>query len=136
MSIGDFITEIRQIRHWFGYGVDLLWIRVRLLRLDIVEQIRSIILLIAAMLSACMVFFLGIITLLFALNSFLSVTAKIWAFSIMALIFLLLLVILVICMIKLWRQQGHFMEETLQAMHEDFNYLHQHRLPKEKQHDK
>ncbi|MDF7676323.1 phage holin family protein [Neisseriaceae bacterium ESL0693] len=135
MSIGNFITEIRQLRHWFGYGAELLWIRVRLLRLDVVEQIRSVVLLIAATLGACMVFFLGIISLLFALNSLLSETARIWTFSGLAIGFLLVLLILIVCMIKLWRKQGRFMEETLEAMHDDFSYLHQRPLPREKHHD-
>lgn len=126
MSISNLLAEIRQFKNWFGYGGQLLWLRLRMMRLDVVEQIRSIILLIAAVLGICILFFLGIISLLFALNSFLSVQAKIWTFSGIAFLFLLLLLILLVFVVKLWRRQGSFMHDTLDAMHEDFQYLNHH----------
>lgn len=134
MKIGNLITEIHQFKFWFKYGGELFWIRLRLLRLDAVEQIRSIILLVAAISGICVLFFLGIISFLFMLNTMLSEEAKAWAFCGTTLFCLIASLILFIYIIKLWHKQGDFMKETLQSMHEDFNYLH-HPSSEEHRHD-
>ncbi|PIT23080.1 hypothetical protein BGI36_02980 [Snodgrassella communis] len=108
---------------WLTYGSELLWIRVRMLRLDAIAQLQSIIALLVLIMLAGLMFFLGFISLLFGLNTLLTPQAKIWVFFGIAILFLLLILLMSIAIIKLLRKQSQFMTETLAAMNEDINYL-------------
>ncbi|PIT19736.1 hypothetical protein BGI35_10010 [Snodgrassella communis] len=108
---------------WLTYGSELLWIRVRMLRLDAIAQLQSIIALLVLIMLAGLMFFLGFISLLFGLNTLLTSQAKIWVFFGIAILFLLLILLMSIAIIKLLRKQSQFMTETLAAMNEDINYL-------------
>ncbi|PIT06665.1 hypothetical protein BGI40_06730 [Snodgrassella communis] len=108
---------------WLTYGSELLWIRVRMLRLDAIAQLQSIITLLVLIMLAGLMFFLGFISLLFGLNTLLTPQAKIWVFFGIAILFLLLILLMSIAIIKLLRKQSQFMTETLAAMNEDINYL-------------
>ncbi|PIT45477.1 hypothetical protein BHC46_09820 [Snodgrassella alvi] len=108
---------------WLTYGSELLWIRVRMLRLDAIAQLQSIIILLVLIMLAGLMFFLGFISLLFGLNTLLTPQAKIWVFFGIAILFLLLILLMSIAIIKLLRKQSQFMTETLAAINEDINYL-------------
>ncbi|PIT11156.1 hypothetical protein BGI31_00410 [Snodgrassella communis] len=108
---------------WLTYGSELLWIRVRMLRLDAIAQLQSIIILLVLIMLAGLMFFLGFISLLFGLNTLLTPQAKIWVFFGIAILFLLLILLMSIAIIKLLRKQSQFMTETLAATNEDINYL-------------
>ena len=94
-----------------------------MLRLDAIEQIKSILLLITALLFTAVLFFLGFLTLLFALNVVLTPQAKIWTFFGIAGLFLLLIIILLVLIVKLWCKQSQFMTSTLNAISEDISLL-------------
>lgn len=117
------LSQWKQLKIWSEYGSRLLWVRLRMLRLDAIAQLRSIILLMAAVLLATVAFFLGFISLLFGLNSVLSPTAKIWVFFGLAAVFALGVIGLLWWVTRLWAQQGHFMEDTFQAMSEDWEHI-------------
>ncbi|MCP2040851.1 type VI protein secretion system component VasK [Neisseria sp. HSC-16F19] len=117
------LSQWKQLKIWSEYGSRLLWVRLRMLRLDAVAQLRSIILLVAAVLLATVAFFLGFISLLFGLNSVLTPEAKIWVFFGLAAAFALGVIALLWWVGRLWAQQGHFMEDTLQAMSEDLDHI-------------
>lgn len=123
MSISNFRRDLHQLKIWITYGSKLMWIRAQMLRLDAIAQIKSIVLLIFALIFSGIFFFLGFLTLLFALNSILSPQAKIWTFFGITGLLLLLIIIFGIFIIKLWQKQSQFMIETLSAINEDISYL-------------
>ncbi|MCO6526515.1 phage holin family protein [Snodgrassella sp.] len=123
MSLGNLGHDLRKLKIWLTYGSELLWIRVRMLRLDAIAQLQSIITLLVLIMLAGLMFFLGFISLLFGLNTLLTPQAKIWVFFGIAILFLLLILLMSIAIIKLLRKQNQFMTETLAAMNEDINYL-------------
>ncbi|WP_180295718.1 phage holin family protein [Snodgrassella communis] len=123
MSLGNLGHDLRKLKIWLTYGSELLWIRVRMLRLDAIAQLQSIIALLVLIMLAGLMFFLGFISLLFGLNTLLTPQAKIWVFFGIAILFLLLILLMSIAIIKLLRKQSQFMTETLAAMNEDINYL-------------
>ncbi|WP_239351389.1 phage holin family protein [Snodgrassella communis] len=123
MSLGNLGRDLRKLKIWLTYGSELLWIRVRMLRLDAIAQLQSIIALLVLIMLAGLMFFLGFISLLFGLNTLLTPQAKIWVFFGIAILFLLLILLMSIAIIKLLRKQSQFMTETLAAMNEDINYL-------------
>ncbi|MCO6508820.1 MAG: phage holin family protein [Snodgrassella sp.] len=123
MSLGNLGRDLRKLKIWLTYGSELLWIRVRMLRLDAIAQLQSIITLLVLIMLAGLMFFLGFISLLFGLNTLLTPQAKIWVFFGIAILFLLLILLMSIAIIKLLRKQSQFMTETLAAMNEDINYL-------------
>ncbi|WP_180296891.1 phage holin family protein [Snodgrassella communis] len=123
MSLGNLGHDLRKLKIWLTYGSELLWIRVRMLRLDAIAQLQSIIALLVLIMLAGLMFFLGFISLLFGLNTLLTSQAKIWVFFGIAILFLLLILLMSIAIIKLLRKQSQFMTETLAAMNEDINYL-------------
>lgn len=118
-----FSQQFKQFGIWLDHGGQLLWLRLRMLRLDAVAQVRSVVLLMAAVLVATVAFFLGFISLLFALNSVLAPGSKVVVFFGLAAVFLLVVVGLLWWVMRLWQQQGHFMDDTLAAMSEDMAYL-------------
>lgn len=123
MSIGNIGRDLRQLKIWLAYGSELLWIRLRMLRLDAIAQLQSIIvLLILAVLVGAM-FFLSFISLLFGLNAVLEPETKVWVFFGLAILFLLLILLLTIVIVKLIRKQSQFMTQTLSAITEDISYL-------------
>ncbi|WP_100120597.1 phage holin family protein [Snodgrassella communis] len=123
MSLGNLGHDLRKLKIWLTYGSELLWIRVRMLRLDAIAQLQSIIILLVLIMLAGLMFFLGFISLLFGLNTLLTPQAKIWVFFGIAILFLLLILLMSIAIIKLLRKQSQFMTETLAATNEDINYL-------------
>ncbi|MCO6505759.1 MAG: phage holin family protein [Snodgrassella sp.] len=123
MSLGNLGRDLRKLKIWLTYGSELLWIRVRMLRLDAIAQLQSIITLLVLIMLAGLMFFLGFISLLFGLNTLLTPQAKIWVFFGIAILFLLLILLMSIAIIKLLRKQSQFMTETLAAINEDINYL-------------
>lgn len=123
MSLGNLGHDLRKLKIWLTYGSELLWIRVRMLRLDAIAQLQSIIALLVLIMLAGLMFFLGFISLLFGLNTLLTPQAKIWVFFGIAILFLLLILLMSIAIIKLLRKQSQFMTETLAAINEDINYL-------------
>ncbi|MCO6519792.1 MAG: phage holin family protein [Snodgrassella sp.] len=123
MSLGNLGRDLRKLKIWLTYGSELLWIRVRMLRLDAIAQLQSIITLLVLIMLAGLMFFLGFISLLFGLNTLLTPQAKIWVFFGIAILFLLLILLISIAIIKLLRKQSQFMTETLAAINEDINYL-------------
>lgn len=133
MSIGNFRRNLRQLKICLTYGSELMWIRARMLRLDAIDQVKSIILLISILIFTGVFFFLGFITLLFGLNVVLTPQAKMWTFFGLAGFFMLMILIFLVIIIKLWRKQNHFMTATLNAIEEDISFLkHSH---EDKEHD-
>ncbi|MCO6505139.1 MAG: phage holin family protein [Snodgrassella sp.] len=135
MSISNFRRDLHQLKIWMTYGSELLWIRAQMLRLDVITQFKSIILLIAALIFTGVFTFLGFITLLFALNIVLTPQAKIWTFFGIAGLFLLLILILMVLIAKLWRKQSQFMTATLKAINEDISFLKHSNESKEQTHE-
>lgn len=131
MSMSNFRRDLHVLKVWLSHGSELLWIRARMLRLDTIEQIKSILLLITALLFTAVLFFLGFLTLLFALNVVLTPQAKIWTFFGIAGLFLLLIIILLVLIVKLWCKQSQFMTSTLNAISEDISLLKHNNETKE-----
>ncbi|WP_100123620.1 phage holin family protein [Snodgrassella alvi] len=123
MSIGNLGRDLRKLKIWLTYGSELLWVRVRMLRLDAIAQLQSIVVLMVLMVLAGVMFFLGFISLLFGLNTLLTPQTKVWVFFGIAILFLLLILLMTVLIIKLLRKQSQFMTETLTAINEDIGYL-------------
>ncbi|PIT23530.1 hypothetical protein BGI37_12510 [Snodgrassella alvi] len=114
---------MRKLKIWLTYGSELLWVRVRMLRLDAIAQLQSIVVLMVLVVLAGVMFFLGFISLLFGLNTLLTPQTKVWVFFGIAILFLLLILLMTVLIIKLLRKQSQFMTETLTAINEDIGYL-------------
>jgi cytochrome b subunit of formate dehydrogenase len=123
MSIGNLGRDLRKLKIWLTYGSELLWVRVRMLRLDAIAQLQSIVVLMVLVVLAGVMFFLGFISLLFGLNTLLTPQTKVWVFFGIAILFLLLILLMTVLIIKLLRKQSQFMTETLTAINEDIDYL-------------
>ncbi|WP_100153813.1 phage holin family protein [Snodgrassella alvi] len=123
MSIGNLGRDLRKLKIWLTYGSELLWVRVRMLRLDAIAQLQSIVVLMVLVVLAGVMFFLGFISLLFGLNTLLTPQTKVWVFFGIAILFLLLILLMTVLIIKLLRKQSQFMTETLTAINEDIGYL-------------
>ena len=115
-------SQWKQLKIWSEYGSRLLWVRMRMLRLDAIAQFRSLALLVAAVLLATVAFF-GFISFLFGLNSVLTPEAKIWAFFGLATAFTLGVIGLLLWVSRLWQQQGSFMEDTFKAIADDLDHI-------------
>lgn len=115
--------QLRQFRIWLSCGGELLWIRIRMLRLDSITQMRRLGLLLIAITVAATACFLGFISLLFGLNSILPPAAKTAVFFTLTLIFIVLTACTLLWAQRLWRQQSRFMENTFNAIAEDINCL-------------
>lgn len=115
--------EINHFKTLISQGSDLLLLRLRLLRLDLNEQLASVITILAAVLVAVVLLLVGLIALMFGLNTVLAHEVKIWVFFGTTVACLLLALALLCWIPHLWRNSSSLMNDTLQALQDDLHIL-------------
>lgn len=115
--------EYHQFKQLLNQGGDLLFLRLRLLRLDANEQIRAILWIIAAIVIAAVCALIGFVALLFGLNVVLSEETKMWVFLGGSALMLLLSLGFLLAIPRVWQRGSQPMNQTLQAMQQDWRLL-------------
>lgn len=115
--------EYQHMKTLIAQGSELLLLRIRMLHLDANAQIASIIKILAAVLVAVVLLLVGLIALMFGLNTVLAHEAKIWVFFGLTAACGLAAVGLLCWIPSLWRSSSKPMSETLQALQEDLRLL-------------
>ncbi len=116
--------EISHFKTLITQGSDLLLLRLRLLQLDASEQLANIIKIIAALAIAAVLLLVGLIALLFGLNTILTDEAKLWVFFGITSVCILFTIALLCYIPQLWRNGNSSINETLQALQDDLRLLH------------
>ncbi len=116
--------EINHFKTLITQGSDLLLLRLRLLQLDASEQLANIIKIIAALAIAAVLLLVGLIALLFGLNTILTDEAKLWVFFGITSVCILSTIALLCCIPKWWQNGNSSINETLQALQNDLRLLH------------
>lgn len=115
--------EIQNIKTLFAHGSELLMLRMRLLRLDVEEQLAGTIRIFAHIAIAAVLCLVGLMALLFGLNLVLPDEIKIWAFfGITALCFAIVLVLLLQIPL-IWKKNTQQISHTMQEMQDDLRRL-------------
>ncbi len=104
-------------------GADLLLLRLRLLNLDVSNQVAGIIRIFATIVITAVVSLIALIALLFGLNTVLPEQAKIWVFFGSAGLLFLIVLVLLFQIKKTWSEANRPLAETLKGMQGDLDYL-------------
>ena len=104
-------------------GADLLLLRLRLLNLDVSNQVAGIIRIFATIVITAVVSLIALIALLFGLNTVLPEQAKIWVFFGSAGLLFLIVLVLLFQIRKTWSEANRPLAETLKGMQGDLDYL-------------
>ena len=120
MSLGQNITYFKNLTN---QGIDLMLLRLQILSLDLTAQVGSLIKVVAVILLSTALFLLGMISLLFGLNSVLTPEAKIWVFFGISGLSLLIIIGLFSWVNTAWQHRGNQVAETLRDIQQDIAYL-------------
>ena len=115
--------ELDYLKKRVAQGADLLLLRLRLLNLDVGNQIAGVIRIFAALAVIAVAGLTALIALLFGLNTVLPEQAKIWVFFGIAGLLLLTVGFLLLWIPKAWREANRPLADTLKAMQGDLDYL-------------
>lgn len=115
--------EISKAKTLFSEGSELLMLRMRLLRLDIEEQVAGAIKIFAFVVIAAVLLLVGLIAFLLGLNVALSPETKLWVFYGTAAICLLIVIILAIRIPMIWKKNTQQISHTMQEMQDDISRL-------------
>lgn len=116
----------RNIQHFktlLHQGSNLMVLRLRMLALDLNAQVGGFIRILGAIVFAAVMALLGLISLLFGLNSVLDPRIKVWVFFGITAISLLAVAGLLIWATGIWRSCGSQVAATLHDMQQDLAYL-------------
>ena len=115
--------ELNYLKKRAAQGSDLLLLRLRLLNMDVGNQLAGVIRICAAIAVAAVFCLVGLVALLLGLNTVLSDEAKIWVFFGGAGFSLLLLLGVLLWIPNAWRKSNQPLGDTLKAMQQDLHYL-------------
>ena len=115
--------ELNYLKKRAAQGSDLLLLRLRLLNMDVGNQLAGVISIFAAIAVAAVFCLVGLVALLLGLNTVLSDEAKIWVFFGGAGFSLLLLLGVLLWIPNAWRKSNQPLGDTLKAMQQDLHYL-------------
>ena len=134
----------RNIQHFktlLYQGSDLMVLRLRMLALDLNAQAGGVLRIMGAIVFAAVMALLGLVSLLFGLNSVLAPHAKVWVFFGITAASLLAVAGLLMWAAGIWRSRGTQVAATLRDMQQDIAYLRGQtggasvRIGKEEQHE-
>ena len=123
MSLGRNLSHFKNL---VNQGVDLMLLRLQILSLDLTAQAGSLIKVFVVVLFSVALFLLGIMSLMFGLNSILEPEAKIWVFFGIPVLCLLIILALVAWITSVWKNQGGKVLKTLVDIQQDIAYLRGH----------
>lgn len=115
--------QFNHLKTIWEQGSDLIFLRLRILRLDANEQIASIIKILAAIFGVAVFVLIGLIAMLFGLNVILPDIWKIRIFFGIAALSLLLCAGLSIWIPFMWKRSSNQISETLSALQNDIRAL-------------
>ena len=108
--------ELNYLKKRAAQGSDLLLLRLRLLNMDVGNQLAGVIRIFAAIAVAAVFCLVGLVALLLGLNTVLSDEAKIWVFFGGAGFSLLLLLGVLLWIPNAWRKSNQSLGDTLNAL--------------------
>ena len=115
--------NINHCKALFNQTIDLVLLRLQILSFDVADQAGSFVKIFAAVALSAVLFLLGVISLLFGLNSTLSAEAKLWVFFGIAAVCLVAIISLLAWIATAWRNKGMQVANTLRDMQEDIACL-------------
>lgn len=115
--------ELDYLKKRVAQGADLLLLRLRLLNIDVGNQLAGIVRIFAAIALVAVLSLVGLMALLLGLNTVLSDEAKIWVFFGGAGLSLLVLLLVALWIPQAWKKANQPLGDTLKAMQDDVNYL-------------
>lgn len=132
----NFKQEYQHFKTLISQGSELLLLRLRLLRLDASEQLASVVKIVVLLAVAAILLLVGLIALMFGLNTVLTHEMKIWVFFGLTVACVLLAGGLLLWIPRLWRNSSQPMSDTLQALQEDLRLLNGSHNRENTQHDR
>lgn len=120
MSINE---SIRHYKTLADQGSELLLLRLRLLILDVSEQVNGLVKSFAAVAISAVLLLTALISLLFGLNTVLSQQAKAWVFFGIPVFVLLVVLALLFSVMNIWRNKAVNISQTLAEMQQDLACL-------------
>lgn len=121
------IRQFKQFRLWLDHGSRLAVLRLRMLKLDLTEQILSWVKIGIALMVCGVCLLTALISLLFGLNAALPPETKLWVFFGTFGLLTVTALAMLWWIAKLWRMQGHFTDDTFNQIAGDLERLRQHR---------
>ncbi|MDO4433122.1 MAG: phage holin family protein [Alysiella sp.] len=115
--------EINHFKNLWLHGSELLLLRVRLLRLDMEEQLAGIIKIVACIAFAAVLTLIFLMALLLGLNAMLPEHIKIGVFFGVAIIALLALLLMIYRIPIIWQNSRKPLNHTLNEMQNDLAHL-------------
>ncbi|AUZ05907.1 MULTISPECIES: phage holin family protein [Vitreoscilla] len=119
----DHPSQFSLLKDLLGDGLDLLLIRAKMARVDLLGFKDALLKIILCAIAAVVVAFLGIICLLFALNAVLSPVAKIWVFFGLVGLALIVVASLTAMILNALQSQQAFLKTTLDDLQDDLAYI-------------
>ncbi|XXQ68476.1 phage holin family protein [Neisseriaceae bacterium B1] len=113
--------EIQNAKTLFAQGSELLLLRMRLLRIDVEEQLAGTIKIFASIAIAAVLSLVGLIALLLGINVALPAPVKIWVFFGTAAVCLLIVVFLALRVPLIWKKNTQQISHTMQEMQDDLS---------------
>ena len=123
----DSPSHFSLLKDLLGDGLELLLVRAKMARVDLLGFKDALLKIIVCGISAVVVFFLGVICLLFALNAVLSPTAKIWVFFGLVLLAVIVIATLAAMILTALQGQQTFLKTTLEDLQDDLSYIRGHK---------
>lgn len=115
--------EINNIKTLISQGAQLFLLRLRILRLDLEEQIAGLITIFAFIIIAAILLLVSLIALLLSLMILLPDTIKLWVLFGVAIINLLIVVTLIIRIPIIWKRNTQQISQTMQDMQNDLDTI-------------
>ena len=127
------IRQFKQFRLWLEHGSELAILRLRMLKLDLTEQLLSWIKIGIALMVGGVCLLTAFISLLFGLHAVLPPEARLWVFFGLSAALLLTALGMFWWLARLWSMQGHFTEDTFHQIAGDIERLRD--IPPEARHE-
>ena len=112
--------ELKHLRTLFTQGGELFLLRVRILRLDIEEQLSDILIIFISILVAAVLGITGLAALLLGLNALLPSSIKMWLFFGIAVSALIAVCVIIKRLPHIWHRSNRKIADTLAEMQNDF----------------
>ena len=116
-------SQISLLKEMLGNVVELLFVRLQMARVDILDLKNTLIKVLLSAIAALVLFLLGFICFLFGLNAVLSPLAKIWVFFGLAVVSLLVIPVLIMRVLSGLKDQQACLQSTLKGLQEDVAYI-------------
>lgn len=121
MNIMNISQEVNNIKTLLSQGSQLFLLRMRMLRLDVEEQIAGAIKIFASIAIAAVLLLVGLVALLLGLNVALPDEIKLWVFFGSAAVCVLIVIVLLMRVPVIWKRNTQQISHTMQEMQDDLS---------------